>query len=109
MITKNQSEWLDRYVQHGGQYDLNLRDDETVLFHEEHGFMSFFFHDDILEVHHMAGDGKYWFNIIKQIMTLYDLHKIRAFTARNPYAWMRKYGGHIKGYCMEADFNEIKV
>ena len=108
MKNMNQSEWLDWYVQHGGQYNLQLDDDEAVLFHPQHGFISFFFHDDILEIHHMVGHGKYWQKIIKEIMKLHHLKTIRAFTKRNPKAWIRKYGGHIRGYYMECDFNELK-
>ena len=109
MKQKNQNGWLDWYVQHGGQKDLNLRDDETVLFHEEHGFISFFVLDDVLHIHHMVGNGKYWVNIIKQIMKMLHLTKIRWCTKRNPNAWIRKYGGHVLGYYMECDFDDIKI
>ncbi len=106
---KNPREWLDWYVEHGGSRDLQQYKDEMILFHEEHGFISFFFHDDILEIHHMAGDGKYWQELIIEIMKLENLKKIRAFTKRNPKAWIRKYGGHIRGYYMEADIDELKI
>ena len=109
MKQMNQNDWLDWYVKHGGQSDLHLRDDETVLFHEEHGFFSFFVHDDILDIHHMAGDGAYWVNIIKQILNMAGLHRVRWFTQRNPYAFIRKFGGHIKGYYMECELDESKI
>ena len=109
MKGKNPREWVDWYVQHGGSRDLEQLDDEITLFHKEHGFISFFIHDDILEIHHMAGDGKYWQELIIKIMKLENLKIIRAFTRRNPQAWIRKYGGHIRGYYMEADIDELKI
>lgn len=109
MIAKNQSEWLNWYTQHGGSRDLKQAQDEITLFHQEHGFISFFIHDDILELHHMVGDGKYWQSVITKIMKLENLKTLRAFTKRNPKAWMRKYGGHIKGYYMECDIDELKI
>ena len=103
------SEWLDWYVKHGGNYDLQLDDRERVLFHPDHGFISCLIHDDVLELHHMAGNGKFWLAGLKNFMKEAGLTKLRAFTKRNPKAWMRKYGGHIRGYYMEADLNEFKV
>ncbi len=105
---KTKNDWLDWYEKRTGTHDLQLDESEFVLFHAEHGFMTFFTHDDIFEIHHMAGDGKYWQQVIKKIMELEGLTKIRAFTKRNPNAWIRKYGGHIRGYYMEADISEIK-
>lgn len=109
MKGKNPREWVDWYVQHGGSRDLEQLDDEITLFHKEHGFISFVIRDNILELHHMVGDGKYWQQVIIKIMKLANLDKIRAFTKRNPKAWARKYGGHIIGYYMECDLNEIKI
>ena len=108
MTAKTQSEWLDWYEQHGGSRDLQQREDEITLFHQEHGFISFLICDDIFELHHAVGDGKYWQSVIKKIMKLENLKTLRAFTKRNPKAWMRKYGGHIRGYYMECDINELK-
>ena len=107
--SKNQNEWLEWYEAHGGQKDLNLRQDEHILFHPEHGFITFFIHDDILELHHMAGDSTYWFSILAKVMKLEGLKTFRAFTKRNPKAWQRKYGGHIVGYYMEEDIDDIKT
>ena len=56
----------------------------------------------------MCGNGKEWQKIVLQIMKDFGLKKVRAFTRRNPDAWIRKYGGHIRGYYMEADIDEIK-
>lgn len=108
-VRRSQDEWLDWYASHGGTKDLELDRDEEVCFHPEHGFIAWFKHDDILELHHMVGDGKYWARVLKDIMTFYGLKKLRAFTRRNPKAWSRKYGGHIRGYYMESDIDEIKV
>ena len=104
-----QNEWLDWYEQHGGSRNLELDTREQVLFTPEHGFISVLVHDDILELHHMVGDGKYWAKVLKRIMKVLNLKKLRAFTRRNPKAWQRKYGGHIRGYYMEADYDEIKI
>ena len=106
---KTKSEWLDWYEQHGGSKDLELDTREQVLFSPEHGFICVLIHDDILELHHMVGDGKYWAKALKRIMEVLNLKKLRAFTRRNPKAWQRKYGGHIRGYYMEADYDEIKI
>ena len=105
------NEWLKWYQEHGGDADLIPAPDEFFHFHPEHGFVSYLIYDDILEIHHMAGDGKYWFKFLKNIvMGIYRLNKIRAFTTRNPKAWIRKYGnGRVIGYEMECDKNDIKV
>lgn len=101
-------DWLKHYEDRTGCRDLELSPDEHVLFHPDYGFITFFTHDDILELHHMCGDGKKWQALLTQIMKDYGLTKIRAFTRRNPKAWIRKYGGHIRGYYMEAELKELK-
>ena len=106
---KTKHEWLDWYAKRTGTQDLQLDECEFVLFHPEHGFITFFSHDDVLELHHLAGDGKFWQEAVLKIMKMEGLKKIRAFTRRNPNAWIRKYGGHIRGYYMEADIDEIKI
>ena len=104
------NDWLQWYKQHGGTDELELEDYETVHYDPEHGFIAYFIHDDILELHHMAGDGKYWQAFIRNmLMGLYGVKKVRAFTRRNPEAWIRKYGGHIRGYYMECDIDEFKI
>ena len=108
--SKNKSEWLDWYEAHGGQRDLKLAPDEHILFHPEHGFITFFFcDDDVLELHHMAGDGKFWQKALTKVLKAEGIKTLRAYTERNPKAWMRKYGGRIKGYYMEANIDELKI
>ena len=102
-------EWLKWYQERTDCEDLNLNPDELIMFHPEHGFIAYWVHDDTFELHHMCGDGKYWFNIIKKIAKFENVHKLRAFTRGNPNAWIRKYGGRITGYEMEANIDEIKV
>ena len=107
---QTQSEWLEWYKSQTGCEDLKLYPDEVIHIHPEHGFITYYFHDDVLELHHMAGDGKYWQRFVKNmVMSINGLKKIRAFTRRNPRAWIRKYGGHIRGYYMEADIDELKI
>lgn len=101
-------EWLDYYREKTGCKDLELSPDEQVFFHPDYGFITFFTHDDILELHHMCGNGKAWQKVLVQLMKDNGLHTLRAFTRRNPKAWMRKYGGHIRGYYMECDIEEMK-
>lgn len=108
MQKKTKAEWLDWYKQRTGCEDLELFPDEHIFFHPEHGFVTFFVDKDILELHHMCGDGKQWQKILTQIMKDYGLTKLRAFTRRNPKAWIRKYGGHIRGYYMEVNLDEFK-
>lgn len=105
----NFSEWLNYYRDKTGCDDLQLADDEHVLFHPDFGFVTFFTHDDVLELHHMCGNGKKWQELLVQIMKDNGLTKLRAFTRRNPKAWIRKYGGHIRGYYMESDIEEMKI
>ena len=110
MKAKSKEEWLEWYKAHGGTEDLELRPDELIHFHPEHGFITYRHYEDILELHHMCGDGKYWQKFIRNmLMGMYGLKKIRAFTKRNPKAWIRKYGGHIQGYYMECDIDELKL
>lgn len=109
MKKRSPAEWLDWYVEHGGSRDLELDERETVLSHPEHGFATMLAHGDILELHHLCGDGKYWQVVLVEIMKAHGLKKLRAFTRRNPQAWMRKYGGRIRGYYMEADLEELEL
>ena len=111
MQSKTINEWLQWYKEHGGTDNLELQDYEIIHYEPEHGFIVYFCHDDILEIHHMAGDGKYWFKFLKNmVMSLFNLKKIRAFTKRNPKAWIRKYGnGRIIGYEMEGNIDDIKI
>ena len=101
-------EWLNYYHEKTGCNDLELSPDEQVFFHPDYGFITFFTHDDILELHHMCGNGKAWQKVLVHIMKQYGLKKLRAFTRRNPKAWMKKYGGHIRGYYMEASIEELE-
>ena len=108
MPEKNKEEWLDWYKQRTGCENLELAPDELVFFHPEHGFISYFTHDDIIEIHHLCGDGKFWQMFLKKVAGFESAKKIRAFTRRNPQAWIRKYGGHIRGYYMEVEIDELK-
>ena len=101
-------EWLAYYEKHTGCKDLELAPYETVLFHPDAGFVAFFAHDDILELHHLCGNGKAWQKVLVQAMKDNNLTKLRAFTRRNPAAWMKKYGGHVRGFYMEADISELE-
>ena len=101
-------EWLVYYDKHTGCKDLELSPNETVLFHPDAGFITFFAHDDILELHHLCGNGKAWQKVLVAIMKDNNLTKLRAFTRRNPAAWMRKYGGYVRGFYMEADIHELE-
>lgn len=106
--SRTKEEWLKYYEEKTGCRDLKLAPYERVFFSPENGFITFFVHDDVLEIHHMCGNGKEWQKVVLQIMRDLGLRKVRAFTRRNPDAWIRKYGGHIRGYYMEADIDEIK-
>ena len=108
MESRTKTEWLEWYEERTGCGDLELYPNEQVFFHPEHGFITYFIVDDILELHHMCGDGKAWQKLLIEIMKQNGLKKLRAFTMRNPEAWMRKYGGHIRGYYMEAGLDEMK-
>ncbi len=44
-----------------------------------------------------------------QGLSISDYELIEAINqAANPKAWIRKYGGHIRGYYMEAELKELK-
>ena len=101
-------EWLKRYENRTGCEELDLLPDEQIFFHPEYGFLTYFIYDDVIEIHHCCGNGKQWQKVVKQMMKDYGLTKVRFFTQRNPDAWIRKYGGHIRGYQMEVDIDEIK-
>ena len=110
---KTPAEWVEWYRKRGGCggeecRDLELDGRETVCFRPEKGFITFLIHDDILELHHLCGDGRFWQNELVNIMQRKGLTKLRAFTRRNPKAWARKYGGHIRGWYMEADLEELE-
>lgn len=105
---QTKAEWIEYYKERTGCRDLDLFPDEQIFFHPEHGFITFFVHDGILELHNMCGNGKEWQKIIIQMMKDNGLTTLRAYTERNPKAWIRKYGGHIKGWFMEVNLDEFK-
>ena len=111
MQKRTEEEWINYYQEHGGDKELQLAPDEIIQFHQEHGFLTYFIYDDVLEIHHMCGDGKYWAKFLKNtVMSIYKLKKIRAFTQRNPRAWAKKYGNvRVIGYEVEIDKDDIKV
>ena len=112
MRKRSIEEWIKYYQEHGGDKDLRLAPDEIIQFHEEHGFITYFINknEDVLEIHHICGDGKYWVKFLKNtVMSIFNLKKIRAFTHRNPKAWARKYGNvKVIGYEVEIDRDEIR-
>ena len=101
-------DWMNYYEQRTGCKDLELSPDETILFHPDNGFVTFFAHDNILELHHLCGNGKNWQKVLVQVMKDNNLTKLRGFTRRNPSALTRKYGGHVRGFYMEADISELE-
>ena len=106
---KTPEEWIGEYERRtGGKF--KLRDDELILFEPERGFVTFFmnYEDKCIEGHYIVGDGRFWFNEMKKIMRAVGFDKARFFTRRNPKAWIRKYGGHIRGYYMEVGLDEAK-
>ena len=102
-------EWREWYVEHGGGEDLELDERETVLFHPDHGFVTFLTHGDILELHHLCGDGKYWRRTMAKIMRTWGLKQLRAFTRRDPRLWERAYGAHVRGWYMEVGLDELEA
>ena len=111
MTAKTKDEWLNWYLERTGDEELELFPNEIIDFHPEHGFIVYQVDTDkgVLYSHHTCGDGKYWVRIYKSIMELYGLKKLIGYTERNPEAWIRKYGGHIKGYDLEVNIDELKV
>lgn len=109
MGARTKDEWLKYYGEKTGCKDLELSPDELVLFNSEHGFITIQLNGGYLEIHHMCGSGKYWEKIIRRIMEFEGIKKLRGYTERSPEAWMRKYGGHIKGYYMEASLDDLKI
>ena len=117
MKARTKDEWLEWYKGRMKENGFEFRPGEQILFHPEHGFVSFTRNDDAIEVGNMCGDGKYWFTVLKTIMREEKLTKICAYTVRNPRAWERKYGkvgrpkdtAHVKGYYMEVEIDELKV
>lgn len=93
----------------GGKFEP--REDEVVLCHPEHGALTFWLDDaeKCLEVHYCVGDGKFWQKQIVEILRALGFSSARFFTRRNPRAWMRRYGGHIRGWYMEVGLDETKV
>ena len=108
MTAKTKDEWLKWYEERTGINDLELQPNETVKYHPEHGFAVYFKDDDALYIHHMCGDGKYWFKTLMRAMQLEGVEKLRAYTQRNPRAWARKYGTKITGYVLEVDIDELE-
>ena len=110
MKSRSIKEWLEWRKEHGAEEVGELPPNALIDYHPEHGFMAYITYDDVLEIHHMCGDGKYWFRFIKEeLMKVLKLNKIRAYTMRNPKTWERKYGAHIRGWYMEVGIDELKV
>lgn len=111
MKSKTKEEWLNWYKERSGIEDLGIVQGEIISFHPEHGFIVYALDTEnaILLSHHTCGDGKYWAKVYKTIMKMFGLKKLIGYTQRNPNAWIRKYGGHIKGYELEVDLDEFKI
>lgn len=110
MKARTKQEWVDYYERKtGGRFVIGY--DEFVLFHPRHGFMTFFVNreDQCIEVHHAVGDGKYWQEQAIRGLKALGMQSVRFFTRRNPEAWIRRYGGHIRGYYMEVRLDEARV
>ena len=101
-------DWLKWYEERTGSRDLEMSPYEQVLFHPKYGFIVYFKHDDILELHHMCGNGKEWQKVLVEVMRENGLKRLRAFTNRNPKAWQRRYCGHVVGYEIEASLEELE-
>ena len=108
MTPRSKAEWIEYYCQKTGSEGLELNPDELVFFHPEHGFVTYLTYDDILEIDHMCGDGKYWVKFLKKVSKFEGVKKWRMHTTRNPKAWERRYGMKIKSYCMEAKVEDVK-
>lgn len=104
------AEWMEWYEAHGGTKDLKLDPSETIVYHPEHGFVTFMldFEEKSIEGHHIVGDGRFWWEYLCKLARELGFTRGRFFTRRNPKAWMRKYGGHIRGYYMEVDWGDVK-
>ena len=109
MKARSKAEWLEYYREKTGS-EVELNPDELVLFHPEHGFIVYAVDKEqgILHSHYTCGDGKYWQKVYYEIMKTNGLTKLLGYTERNPQAWIRKYGGKIKGYYMEVDISELQ-
>ena len=110
MQARTKQDWVDYYEKKtGGRFVM--APDEMVLFHPRHGFLTFFLNqeDECIEVHHAVGDGKFWQAQAIRMLHVLGMERVRFFTRRNPEAWIRRYGGHIRGYYMEVELDEIKV
>lgn len=109
MRPRTKQEWVDWYERKtGGRFVL--APDELVVFHPEHGFLTLFVNpeEQCLECHHIAGDGRFWQKQIIRMLSRTGMTRARFFTRRNPEAWMRKYGGHVRGWYMEVGLDETK-
>lgn len=110
MQARTKQDWVDYYEKKtGGRFVM--APDEMVLFHPRHGFLTFFLNqeDECIEVHHAVGDGKFWQAQAIRMLHVLGMKRVRFFTRRNPEAWIRRYGGHIRGYYMEVGLDETKV
>ena len=111
-MTKSRTpeEWIREYeTRTGGKFEPDSN--EFILFNPEHGALTFFINEreECLECHYIVGDGAFWTSEVKKILRALGYNKARFFTRRNPKAWMRKYGGHIRGYYMEVSMDECKI
>ena len=108
--TRTPTEWIDEYERRtGGKFQPDPA--EFILFSPQHGIATFFRdeREKCLECHYMVGDGKFWSGEIKKIVWALGYDKAHFFTRRNPKAWIRKYGGHIRGWYMEVSVDESKI
>ncbi len=106
MTARTQSEWLDWYAEHGGSRELELQPDEQILFHLEHGFVSYIpLSEDEIYMKNMCGDGRYWIKTLIEMMRKAGVKRIKYFTKRNPKIWERLCEAHILGTEMEVDLD----
>ena len=102
-------EWVNVYEKRtGGKFEP--REDEVMFWHPERGILTVLADsaEKCLEVHYCVGDGKFWQKQIVAILRALGFNRARFFTRRNPEAWMRRYGGHLRGWYMEVSLDEAK-
>jgi hypothetical protein len=110
MKARTPEEWSELY-EGKSRSKIEYSRGEEVLYQPDKGFFSFVLNPDdkCLECCKIVGDGKYWQAQIIAILKHLGWSRVRFFTKRNPEAWIRRYGGHIRGYYMEVDWDDVKI
>lgn len=89
--------WVGLYEEKAGIY-FGLEPQEEIIFHRDHGFVTWMMGKDYLHILKMAGNSCFWKPVLYEMLEkvcLAGWKGIMCTTRRDPKAFIRIFGGQI--------------